>query len=155
MNNIIKSLSALGIVLPSPTKPVANYSPYVIFKNTIYVSGQIPLKDGIIAYQGKVGKDIDINEAINASEICLLNTLALLNLATHNNLNRIISCIKINVFINSADDFFEQPLVADGASNLIKKIFTDNGDHARSAVSCNSLPKNASVEIDSIFQLGD
>ena len=81
--------------------------------------------------------------------------MALLNLVTNNNLNRIISCIKINVFINSADDFFEQPLVADGASNLIKKIFKDNGDHARSAVSCNSLPKNASVEIDSVFQLGD
>ena len=155
MNNIIKSLSDLGIILPEPTKPVANYSPYVIFKNTIYVSGQIPFKDGTIAYQGKVGKDININEAVDASEICLLNTLALLNLATNNNLNRITSCIKINVFINSTDDFFEQPIVADGASNLIKKIFKDNGEHARSAVSCNSLPKNASVEIDSVFQLGD
>ena len=90
MNNILKSLNDIGFVLPEPPKPVANYSPYIVFQNTIYVSGQIPFKDGIIAYQGKVGKDININEAINASEICLLNTLALLNLATQNNLNRII-----------------------------------------------------------------
>ena len=80
------------------------------------------LKMVLLLIKGKVGKDININEAINASEICLLNTLAVLNLATNNNLNRIISCIKINVFINSSDDFFEQPLVADGASNLIKKF---------------------------------
>ncbi len=155
MNNIIKSLHDLKIVLPKPAKPVANYSPYTIIGDTIYISGQIPFKDGSLAYQGKVGKDISINEAINASEICLLNTLAILNLATGNDLNKIKSCIKINVFINSADDFYEQPLVADGASNLIKKIFKEQGSHARSAISCNSLPKNASVEIDSIFHLGD
>ena len=82
MNNIIKSLHDLKIVLPKPAKPVANYSPYTIIGDTIYISGQIPFKDGSLAYQGKVGKDISINEAINASEICLLNTLAILNLAT-------------------------------------------------------------------------
>tara|TARA_B100000131_G_C17908293_1_gene529285 strand:- start:99 stop:566 length:468 start_codon:yes stop_codon:yes gene_type:complete len=155
MNNIIKSIQDLKITLPEAAKPVANYSPYVLCENIIYVSGQIPFKDGIILYKGKVGKDININEAIAASEICLINTLAVLNLATNNNLNRVKSCIKINVFINSTEDFFDQPLVADGASNLIKKIFKENGNHARSAVSCNSLPKNASVEIDSLFQLVD
>ena len=155
MNNIVKSLLDLNIVLPEPTKPVANYSPYTICENLIYVSGQIPFKNGNIVYKGKVGRDISTQEAINASEVCLLNTLSVLNRATRNNLNKIISCIKISVFINSTSDFFEQPLVADGASNLIKKIFKDNGNHARSAVSCNSLPKNACVEIDSIFQLGN
>ena len=155
MNNIIKSIEDLKLILPEPPKPVANYSPFVLLKNTVYVSGQIPLKNGVVAYKGKVGKDININEAIIASEICLINTLAVLNLATRNNLNRVISCIKINVFINSSDDFNEQPIVADGASNLIKNIFQNNGNHARSAVSCNSLPKDASVEIDSIFQLDD
>ena len=85
----------------------------------------------------------------------MINTLAVLNLATNNNLDRVKSCIKINVFLNSTDDFFDQPIVADGASNLLRKIFKNYGDHARSAVSCNSLPKNASVEIDSIFQLKD
>ena len=83
----------------------------------------------------------------------MINTLAVLFNATKGNLNIVNSCVKINVFINSADDFFEQPIVADGASDLIKEIFKENGNHARSAVSCNSLPKNATVEIDSIFQL--
>ena len=153
MNDIIKSIQDLNLKIPEPASPVANYSPYVLYKNTIYVSGQIPFKDGSIAYTGKVGKDVSLNNAILASEICFMNTLAVLNLATKNNLNIIKSCLKINVFINSSDDFFDQPIVADGASNLIKKIFKKNGNHARAAVSCNSLPKNASVEIDSIFQI--
>ena len=152
MNNIIKSIQDLKILLPEAAKPVANYSPYVLHNDMIYVSGQIPFKNGVLAYKGKVGKDITVDEAINASKICLINTLAVLNLAT-NNLNKVKSCIKINVFINSTDDFIQQPEVADGASNLIKEIFKDEGNHARSAVSCNSLPKDASVEIDSIFQL--
>ena len=154
MNNIIKSIQDLKILLPEAAKPVANYSPYVLHNDMIYVSGQIPFKNGVLAYKGKVGKDITVDEAINASKICLINTLAVLNLAT-NNLNKVKSCIKINVFINSSDDFTQQPEVADGASNLIKEIFKDDGNHARSAVSCNSLPKDASVEIDSIFQLKD
>ena len=155
MHNIIKSIQDLKIVLPEAAKPVANYSPYVLHKDMIYVSGQIPFKSGVLAYKGKVGKDINIDEAITASEICLINTLAVLNLATNNNLNKVKSCLKINVFINSSDDFTQQPEVADGASNLIKEIFKDDGSHARSAVSCNSLPKDAAVEIDSIFQLKD
>ena len=154
MNNIIKSIQDLKILLPEAAKPVANYSPYVLHNDMIYVSGQIPFKNGVLAYKGKVGKDITVDEAINASKICLINTLAVLNLAT-NNLNKVKSCIKINVFINSFDNFIQQPEVADGASNLIKEIFKDEGNHARSAVSCNSLPKDASVEIDSIFQLKD
>ena len=154
MNNIIKSIQDLKILLPEAAKPVANYSPYVLHNDMIYVSGQIPFKNGVLAYKGKVGKDITVDEAINASKICLINTLAVLNLAT-NNLNKVKSCLKINVFINSSDDFTQQPEVADGASNLIKEIFKDDGSHARSAVSCNSLPKDAAVEIDSIFQLKD
>ena len=153
MTNIIKSLQELNIILPEPSKPVANYSPYVIVDNKVYISGQIPLKKGDIVYKGKVGKNITIEDGQAASQLCLLNTMAVLNLALQNNLNKVKCCIKINVFINSADDFFDQPVVADGASNLIKSIFKVNGNHARSAVSCNSLPKNASVEIDSIFQI--
>ena len=155
MSDIIKSIQDLKLEIPKPAKPVANYSPYYLINNIIYVSGQIPFREGTIAYTGKVGKDIDINEAILAAEICFMNTLAILKLATKGNLNSIKSCIKINVFINSSNDFFDQPLVADGASNLIKKIFKDNSNHARSAIGCNSLPKNASVEIDSMFQLAN
>ena len=153
MTDIIKNLEELDIILPQASKPVANYSPYVITEKLIYVSGQIPLKEGDLIYKGKVGKDLNIEDAKKASAICLINTIAVLNDATKGNLDNIKSCIKINVFINSTDDFYDQPVVADGASDLIKSIFKENGNHARSAVSCNSLPKNASVEIDSIFQL--
>ena len=134
-------------------KPVANYSAYVFAENTIYVSGQIPFKDGKLIYKGKVGKDIDIEEGKKAASLCFLNTLAILQKATEENLNKIISCIKINVFINSESNFIDQPTVADGASDLIKEIFRENGSHARSAISCNSLPKDAAVEIDSIFKI--
>jgi len=153
MSNITNNLIGLNLILPEATKPVANYSPYLIVNNKIYVSGQIPFEKGEIIYKGKVGIDISIVQAKKAAELCLINTLAVLNNATNENLNSLKCCIKINVFINSTDNFFEQPEVADGASNLIKEVFKENGNHARSAVSCNSLPKNASVEIDSIFQL--
>ena len=153
MTDIIKSLEELNIILPKASKPVANYSPYVITENKIYISGQIPFQEGNIIYKGKVGKDIGIEEAKKASALCLINTIAVLFDATKGNLNIVKSCVKINVFINSVNDFFDQPIVADGASDLIKDIFKENGNHARSAVSCNSLPKNAAVEIDSIFQL--
>ncbi len=153
MNNIIKNLKELQILLPVASKPIANYSPFVINDNKIYVSGQIPNKNGLLLYEGKVGKDISLDDAKEAASICIINTFAILEIATEKNLNALKCCIKLNVFINSADDFYDQPEVADGASNLIKKIFKETGNHARSAVSCNSLPRNAAVEIDSIFQL--
>ena len=108
MNNIIKSIQELKIVLPEAAKPVANYSPYVLIKYNICFWAN-SFQEWNFAYKGKVGKDINIDEAIKASEICLINTLAVLNLATNNNFNKIKSCIKINVFINSSEDFIEQP----------------------------------------------
>ena len=153
MINLIKRLKELNIILPEASKPVANYSPFVITDKLIYISGQIPLKNGSLIYKGKVGKDLTMEDAKKAAAICLINTIAVLNDATEKNLNNVKSCIKINVFINSTDNFYDQPAVADGASDLIKIIFKEDGNHARSAVSCNSLPKNAAVEIDSIFQL--
>ncbi|MBF96623.1 MAG: hypothetical protein CFH34_00799 [Alphaproteobacteria bacterium MarineAlpha9_Bin4] len=153
MTNIIKRLEELNIILPKASKPVANYSPFTVNGDMVYVSGQIPFKNGELIYKGKVGKDLKVEDAKKASALCLINTLAVLNDATKENLDSVKSCIKINVFINSADNFYDQPLVADGASDLIKEIFNENGNHARSAVSCSSLPINAAVEIDSIFQL--
>ena len=115
MINLIETLKELNIVLPKATKPVANYSAYVIVNNKIYISGQIPIKNGKLIYQGKIGKEIKLSEGVKSAEICMINTLAVLNLATNNNLDRVKSCIKINVFLNSTDDFFDQPIVADGA----------------------------------------
>ena len=153
MTNIYDNLKRLKVDIPDASSPLANYAPYVITNNLVYISGQIPIKDNIIIYAGKLGKEFDINAGKKAAELCILNTFALLKRATEKNLNMIKKCIKINVFVNSTNNFYEQPSVADGASNFITSILDPNGEHSRSAISCNSLPKNSAVEIDSIFEL--
>ena len=125
----------------------------MIVNNLVFISGQIPLIKGKVIYQGKIGSDLTITDGIEASKLCILNTFGVLNAAVKNNILLIKRCVKITVFINSANDFIDQPLVADGASNLIHNILGEYGNHTRSAVSVNSLPKNASVEIDSIFEI--
>ena len=152
MLNIEENLRKYNITIPKANKPVANYSPYVKTEKLIFISGQIPITDGNILFTGKVNKD-EISSAVKAAELCMLNSFAILKDAVQNNLNLVRKCVKINVFINSDDLFIKQPEVADGASNLIRKIMNPNSDHARSAVSVNSLPKNATVEIDSVFEI--
>ena len=153
MLNIEKNLKKHNISIPKANKPIANYNPYVKIEKLIFISGQIPMADGNMLFTGKVNKDVEISSAVKAAELCMLNSFAILKDAVQNNLNLIRKCLKINVFINSDDLFINQPEVADGASNLITKIMSPNGDHARSAVSVNSLPKNATVEIDSVFEI--
>ena len=153
MLNIDENLRKYNITIPKANKPVANYSPYVKTEKLIFISGQIPITDGNMLFTGKVNKDLEISSAIKAAELCMLNSFAILKDAVQSNLNLVNKCVKINVFINSDDSFVNQPEVADGASNLITKIMSPNSDHARSAVSVNSLPKNATVEIDSVFEI--
>ena len=153
MLNIEENLRKYNITIPKANKPVANYSPFVKTEKLIFISGQIPIAEGNMLFTGKVNKDLEISSAVKAAELCMLNSFAILKDAVQNNLNLIRRCIKINVFINSDDLFINQPEVADGASNLITKIMSPNSDHARSAVSVNSLPKNATVEIDSVFEI--
>ena len=153
MINIEENLKKYNITIPKANKPVANYSPYVKTEKLIFISGQIPIADGNMLFTGKVNKDLEISSAVKAAELCMLNSFAILKDAVQNHLNLIRRCVKINVFINSDDSFINQPEVADGASNLITKIMSPNSDHARSAVSVNSLPKNATVEIDSVFEI--
>ena len=153
MLNIEENLRKYNITIPKANKPVANYSPYVKTEKLIFISGQIPIADGNMLFTGKVNKDVEISSAVKAAELCMLNSFAILKDAVQNNLNLVNKCVKINVFINSDDSFVNQPEVADGASNLITKIMSPNSNHARSAVSVNSLPKNATVEIDSVFEI--
>jgi enamine deaminase RidA (YjgF/YER057c/UK114 family) len=153
MNDIEQNLIKNKIKLPKATAPIANYNPFVITNNIVFISGQIPISEGNVLYMGKVGIDISIETAKKAAELCMLNSFAILKNAVQNNLLSIKKCIKINVFINSVDTFYEQPIVANGASDLITKIMGANSNHSRSAVSVNSLPKNAAVEIDSVFEI--
>lgn len=139
--------------LPKLTKPIANYLPYVSTGNTLYISGQLPLDDGKLAYQGKLGLDISIEDAQSAARLCALNLLAQLNEACEEDLSRAVRCVKLVVFVASTPDFIAQPQVANAASDLIVEVFGEHGKHARSAVGVSSLPLNAPVEVEGIFEI--
>ncbi|RYC17390.1 RidA family protein [Ciceribacter ferrooxidans] len=146
-------LEAMGIRLPVAAAPAANYVPYVISGNLLYLSGQLPMEDGKIAVTGLVGSDVDLAAAQRAAELCAINILAQAKAAL-GDLGRIARVIKLNGFVASAPGFTEQHLVINGASNLIANVLGDAGKHARAAVGMAALPLNAAVEIDAILEIG-
>lgn len=149
--SITEKLKELNIVLPTPPAPAANYVPFVIHEKVIYISGQLPMEKGQLKYVGLVGKERTQEEAVKAAEICAINILAQLYVACGGNLEKVTRCIKIGVFVASTPEFTNQPLVGNGASNLIASIFGEKGKHARFAVGASSLPLNATVEVEAIF----
>ncbi|MCQ1572534.1 RidA family protein [Neorhizobium galegae] len=146
-------LQELGIVLPVAAAPAANYVPYTISGNTLYLSGQLPIEGGKVAVTGLVGRDIDVAAAQRAAELCAINILAQAKAALNGDLGRIRRVLKLNGFVASTPDFVEQHLVINGASNLIANVLGDAGKHARAAVGMACLPLNASVEIDAIIEI--
>tara|TARA_B100001996_G_scaffold276877_1_gene217509 strand:- start:45 stop:503 length:459 start_codon:yes stop_codon:yes gene_type:complete len=146
-------LKELNIILPEAPDPVGAY---VAFKKTgklIFISGQLPIgKDGI-PIKGKVGKDLTLEKAQQAAKFCAINILAQVKKAAGGNLDNIKSCVKITGFVNSDDNFTDQPKVINPASELLSSVFGDGGKHARAAVSTNSLPLGVAVEIDAIFEI--
>lgn len=153
--NIDARLQELGIALPEGNAPAANYLPYAVTGNLLYVSGQICKRDGKILISGRVGEDCTPEKGKEAARICALNVLAQAKAACGGDLNRIKRCVRLGVFVQSADDFHGQPQVANGASDVIVDIFGDAGRHVRAAVGCNALPSDTAVEIDAIFELED
>ena len=153
MSDIAQKLQSLNISLPQTATPVANYLPYRIEQNIIYISGQLPMLDGKVIYQGKVGELVTIAEGQKAAELCLLNILSQLDKALNGNLDLIESCLKLGIFVNSTADFHDHAQIGNGASNILVEILGDKGKHARFAMGAHSLPLNATVEIDAIFKL--
>lgn len=154
MTEAIESrLRERGITLPVAAAPAANYVPYTISANTLYLSGQLPIEDGKVAVTGLVGRDVDIPAAQRAAELCAINILAQAKAALAGDLGRIRRILKLNGFVASTPDFNEQHLVINGASNFLADILGDAGKHARAAVGMVSLPLNASVEIDAIIEI--
>ncbi|MBK7630687.1 MAG: RidA family protein [Ignavibacteriales bacterium] len=149
---IEEKIRQLGFEVPEVAKPLAAYIPAKQVGNLIMTSGQVPLVKGIINYAGKVGKDLTEEEGQKAAEICALNCLAAIK-GVIGNLDKIIEVVKLTVFVASAENFTSQPKVANGASELIGKIFGDAGKHVRSAVGVTALPLNASVEIEMIVRI--
>ena len=148
-----ENLKKLNIKLPDAKAPVGNYVATKVSGKMLFISGQISIDENGQLIKGKIGKDLDINTGYNAARRCALSIVAQLYKTCNNDLSKIKSCIKLTGFVNSADDFVDQPKVLNGASDLIASIFGDSGMHTRAAVSVNSLPLGVSVEVDAIFEL--
>lgn len=149
-----ENLLKLGLVIPPPVAPVAQYVPYTQSGNTYYISGQIPFTaDGELQHVGKLGDNVTDEDGYNAAQQCALNVLSHVNHICNGELSRVKQILKISVFVNCRSDFRYQPEVANGASDLFLNVFGEAGRHARTAVGTNALPRNSPVEVDAIIEL--
>ena len=151
--SVATRLTQMGLEIPMPVAPVANYVPFVQSGNLISISGQIPMGADGLDYQGKVGDDVSVEEARAAARLCALNIIAQLNAATGGDLERVTRIVKLGGFVNCVDGFTEQPQVINAASDLMVDIFGENGRHSRSAVGVNALPLGVPVEIDALVEI--
>ena len=151
--NFEENIKNNNITLPNAADPVGSYVASKIVGKLLYVSGQISINSNGGLIKGKVGKDLTTDEAYEAAKRCGLSIVAQVKKACNDDLSKIKSCVKLTGFVNSTEDFIEQPKVINGASDLIASIFGDAGMHTRAAVSTNSLPLGVSVEVDAIFEL--
>ena len=147
-----ENLKTLNIILPNAPDPVGSYVASKKTGNLIFVSGQISVDKNGQLITGKVGKEINLEKAQEAAKLCALNILAQVKRIT-GNLDKVKSCVKLTGYVNSAENFIDQPKVLNGASELITKVFGEKGKHTRAAIGANSLPLGAAVEIDAIFEL--
>ena len=148
-----KNIKDLDLHIPDMAMPIANYVPYKIFDKILYVSGQAPSKEGSLIYIGKVGEEITEEDGIKAAELCCINIIAALKSAINSDWEKLEGFIKLGGFVNCNANFTNHPQIINGASNLLVKIFGEQGKHARFAVGSNSLPMNISVEIEAIIKL--
>ena len=148
-----ENIKKLDLIIPEMPTPMANYVPFKVADNTVYVSGQGPVVDGKIVYSGKVGKEISEEEGIKAAELCCINIVSALKTSLNGDWDRLDTFLKLGAFVNCDEKFTDQPKIINGASDLLVSIFGDKGRHARFAVGSNSLPFNISVEIDAIIKI--
>lgn len=153
-SRIEDALAKLGLVLPDAPAPRANYVPFVQTGALVFIAGQLPLKDGQLPYQGRLGESIDVENAQQAARLCALNLLAVLKNACNGDLDRVRRCVRLGGFVASGADFLDHPLVVNGASDLIVAAMGDAGKHARTAVGVAQLPRGVPVEVDAIFEIG-
>ena len=151
--NYDDKLKELKINLPESKAPVGNYVATKVSGKKLFISGQISIDETGRLIKGKVGKDLHTDAGYNAAKRCALNIIAQVKKACGNDLSKVKSCVKLTGFVNSTDEFIDQPKVLNGASDLIASVFGEAGMHTRAAVSTNSLPLGVSVEVDAIFEL--
>lgn len=152
MPEIEQRLTELGLVLPVPQEPVANYVRAVRTGNLVFVAGHLPVQDGKVVYRGKLGQDMDVATGYQAAQLVMLNCLAALK-AELGDLDRIRRVVKLLGMVNSAPDFTDTPAVMNGASDLLVRLFGERGRHARSAVGMSALPLGVAVEIEMIVEV--
>ena len=153
MTSFTKNLESLGILLPVPAAPVAAYVPYVVTGNLVFLSGQLPMENGVIPYKGRLGAEIDIATGATAARLCAINILAQIREACGGDLDRVARCVRLGGLVASTPDFADHSKVVNGASELMLQVFGEAGRHARTSVGVASLPLNAAVEVEALFAL--
>ncbi len=146
-------LAELGITLPRPMAPIANYVPYVVTGSLVVVSGQVPAVDGRIAVTGKVGNELSIDQGREAARLCFINVLVHLKAACAGDLDRVTRVVRLGGFIASPPDFTQQAQVMNGASDLAVAVFGEAGRHARTTIGVPALPADAAVEVEGLFEI--
>lgn len=153
VGRVAERLRALGIELPSPAAPAANYVPFVRTGNLLIISGQLPMEGGKIAVLGKLGATVSLEDGVRAARLCGINLLAQARMALDGDLDRVVRCVKLGGFVACATDFLDHPKVVNGASNLMVDVLGDAGRHARFAVGAPVLPFDAAVEVEAMFEV--
>ena len=148
-----ENISKFNIKLPKAAAPVGSYAATKIINKLLYISGQISINDKGDLIKGKLGKDLSIEDGQKAAKLCAINIIAQVKKAVNGDLNKIKNCVKITGFVNSTDNFIDQPKVINPASEALSAVFGESGKHTRAAVSTNSLPLGVAVEIDAIFEI--
>ena len=148
-----EKIKELNLKLPAPKDPVGSYLATKLTGKLLYISGQISIDDKGELIRGKLGKDFDVNQGYEAAKRCGLAIISQVKKACNNDLSKVKTCVKLTGYVNSTDNFMDQPKVLNGASEIIAAIFGDRGLHTRAAVSANSLPLGVAVEVDAIFEI--
>ncbi len=151
--NFEDNLKKHNIELEKASIPAGNYVPYVITNNLVFISGQLPFKNGVIPITGIVGDTVSAEDAIEMSKLCALALVSQVKASCNGDLNQVARVVKLGGFVASSNSFTAQPSIINGASDIMVKIFGDNGKHSRFAVGVSSLPLNAPVEIEGIFEI--
>ena len=151
--NALENIKKLNLEIPDAPAPVGAYVAFKKIGNLLYISGQLPITSEGKIIKGKIGKDLTLEDGQKASKYCAINIIAQVKKALKGDLNKVKNCVKITGFVNSTDNFTDQPKVINPASETLSAVFEGNGKHTRAAVSTNSLPLGAAVEIDAIFEI--
>ena len=148
-----QKLAQMGITLAPVPKPVANYEPYAITGNLVFLAGQVCRTDGKVTHAGKLGQAVDIAGGKAAARVCAINLIAALKVALGGDLDRVVRCVSVRGFVASDPSFLEQPQVINGASDLFVEMFGEAGKHSRTAIGVTVLPSDCAVEVDAVFEI--